>query len=318
MIDALTPTTMIGVGLFAAFVAVVLLGYVVLAGMAQRRAIYRSLRAVTTSQLPAGSVRDQQLSVPVMRRLVLPTLNQVGSRVLGFTPPAIVKRLDQELLYAGSPAGWDGQRLLAAKWVTGAGLALAAAVFLPVLQFAVLQTIAAIPIAALIGYYLPEWLLRARSGRRQEAIQLALPDALDLLSITVEAGLGFDAALERVSREMGGPLGEELYRVVQEMRLGKGRGEALRDLSTRTTVEELKAFVMAMVQAEIFGISVARVLHVQAAELRMKRQQRAEETAAKLPVKIIFPLLFCIFPALFVVLLGPAAITIYRTFAGGF
>jgi len=118
--------------------------------------------------------------------------------------------------------------------------------------------------------------------------------------------------LDRVSREMGGPLGDELHRVVQEMRLGKGRGEALRDLSGRTTVEELKAFVMAMVQAEIFGISVARVLHVQAGELRIKRRQRAEERAQKLPVKIVFPLILCIFPALFVVLLGPAAISIYE------
>jgi tight adherence protein C len=133
------------------------------------------------------------------------------------------------------------------------------------------------------------------------------------MSITVEAGLGFDAAMERVAREMEGPLGEELIRVVQEMRLGKSRADALRDLGSRSSVDELKSFVLAMVQADIFGISIARVLHVQAAELRIKRRQRAEEQAQKLPVKIIFPLILCIFPALFIVLLGPAAIQIYES-----
>jgi tight adherence protein C len=187
-------------------------------------------------------------------------------------------------------------------------------VLLPMADFGFLRTIVVAPVAGFVGYYLPEWLLRSRSSKRQYQIQRALPDALDLMSITVQAGLGFDAALERVSREMGGPLGEELYRVVQEMRLGKSRGEALRDLADRTTVEELKSFVMAMVQAEIFGISIAQVLNVQAEELRLKRRMRAEEQAQKLPVKIVFPLILCIFPAMMVVLVGPAAISIYENF----
>ena len=165
-----------------------------------------------------------------------------------------------------------------------------------------------------IGYYLPEWVLRSRSGKRQGAMRRALPDALDLLSITVEAGLGFDAAVSRVSKQAGGPLGEELYRVLQEMQIGKSRADALRDLGERTTIPELKSFVLAMIQADIFGISIAKVLHVQANEMRVKRRQRAEEKAQKVPVKIVFPLLTCIFPSLLVVLLGPAAISIYRAF----
>ena len=312
MVTDLDPTLLIGLGLVLAFAALALVGYVLIAATGQRRSVHRSLRSMPTSQLSGGNVRQQQLAVPAMRRLVLPTLGRFSDRVLRFSPPAIVDRLDQELVYAGSPAGWDGQRLMAAKWLTSVGLAVAAVVLLPLSGFGVAGTVAAVLAGGFVGYYLPEWIVRSRAGERQKEIQLALPDALDLMSITVEAGLSFDAAMERVGREMGGPLGDELHRVVQEMRLGKGRGEALRDLSARTTVEELKAFVMAMVQAEIFGISIARVLHVQAGELRIKRRQRAEETAQKLPVKIVFPLILCIFPALFVVLLGPAAISIYQ------
>jgi tight adherence protein C len=308
----LDPTILMTLGLTAGFLAVVLVGYVGFAAAAQRRSVNRSLRAMGTSELHGSAVRQQELAIPVMRRVVLPALSRVSGRVLRFSPPAIVDRLDDELVYAGSPAGWDGQRLLAVKWVSAVGFVLLAVVLLPAADFGIVRTIFVAPVAGFVGYYLPEWLLRSRSGKRQFQIQRALPDALDLMSITVQAGLGFDAALERVSREMGGPLGEEMYRVVQEMRLGKGRGEALRDLAERTTVDELKSFVMAMVQAEIFGISIAQVLHVQAEELRLKRRMRAEEQAQKLPVKIVFPLILCIFPAMMVVLAGPAVISIYE------
>ena len=132
-----------------------------------------------------------------------------------------------------------------------------------------------------LGWYFPEWVLRSKSGKRQGTMRRSLPDALDLLSITVEAGLGFDAALARVARQEGGPLGEELHRVLQEMQLGKSRADALRDLGDRTSIPEFKSFVLAMIQADIFGISIAKVLHVQAAEMRTKRRQRAEEQAQK-------------------------------------
>lgn len=313
----LDPSLLITLGLIAAFGAVLLVGYVAVAAASQRRSVYRSLQSMQNSQLSGADVRQQQLSVPAVRRVVLPALGGLSDRFRRFNPPAIVERLDQDLVYAGSPAGWDGQRFLVVKWLSAAGLAALSAISLPLLGVGVTRTLVVALVGAVVGYYLPEWMLRSRAGKRQKQIQLALPDALDLMSITVEAGLSFDAALDRVSREMGGPLGEELYRVVQEMRLGKGRGEALRDLAGRTTVDELKSFVMAMVQAEIFGISVAKVLHVQAGELRVKRRQRAEEKAQKLPVKIIFPLILCIFPALLVVLLGPAAISIYREFIVG-
>ena len=301
------------VGLLAAFLSLAVLASVFATALVSRVQINRSLRTMREADLPATDVRRQELAVPFVRRVLLPVLGGIARGIKRFTPTGIVDRLEQELVYAGSPAGWDGARLFAMKIAAAVGLGIGAALLLPAAGFGFLRTIVIVPFAAVVGYYAPEWIVRSRSGRRQKSIRQALPDALDLMSITVEAGLGFDAAMERVSREMGGPLGEELFRVVQEMRLGKSRSEALRDLGDRTTVDELRSFVLAMIQAEIFGISVSRVLHVQAGELRIKRRQAAEEQAQKLPVKIVFPLVLCIFPALFVILLGPAAISIYES-----
>ncbi len=143
-----------------------------------------------------------------------------------------------------------------------------------------------------------------------------LPDALDLLTISVEAGLAFDSALSQVARNTSGPLAEEFFRVLQEMQIGLGRADAMRALGDRTDLPELRGFITSMVQADSFGIPVAQVLRVQAREMRVKRSQRAEELAQKVPVKILFPLIFCILPSLFVVILGPAVIQIFTSFNG--
>ncbi len=312
----LSEPLLVPAGLAAAFLALAVMVAVSVEALISRQRVHRSLQSVRESDRSGTDVRRQELAVPFVRRVMLPGLSGLGRMLRRLTPASVVKRLDDELVYGGSPAGWDGARIFALKTAVAVLSAIGAALFLPFAGFGLLRTVVLVPFAGVLGYYLPEWVLRSRSGRRQHRIRRALPDALDLLSITVEAGLGFDAALDRVSREMGGPLGEELHRVVQEMRLGKGRSEALRDLAERTTVEELRSFVFAMVQAEIFGISVARVLHVQAAEQRTKRRQLAEEQAQKLPVKIVFPLILCIFPAIFVVLLGPAALSIYENIIG--
>ena len=304
---------MLTTGLLLAALSIVLLGAVVGGSVAERRAVYRSLRTMRSVEVSPTDVRRRQLAAPVTSRVVTPALRRIGAAGRRFTPASVIERLDQELVYAGSPVGWDGERVLASKIALTVILAIAGFLLPVLLDAGAVRSIILGPVLGAVGYYLPEWILRSRSGRRQHEIQRALPDALDLMSITVEAGLGFDAAMERVAREMGGPLGDELLRVVQEMRLGKARADALRDLGDRSTVDELRSFVLAMVQADIFGIAVARVLNVQAREIRIKRRQRAEEEAQKLPVKIIFPLILCIFPSLFVVLLGPAAIQIYRS-----
>jgi tight adherence protein C len=280
----------------------------------ERRQVFLQLRSLRKIELTPTDVRQRELAIPFFRRVLVPTLRRVGHTGGRFTPASVVDRLGKELVYAGSPPGWDAERVLATKLLSSVGFGALGIVLAKVAGYSYVRLVIMGAFLAILGYYVPEWVLRSRSGRRQDTIQRALPDALDLLSITVEAGLGFDAALARVARQEGGPLGEEMHRVLQEMQFGKGRGEALRDLGERTTIAELKSFVLAMIQADVFGVSVSKVLQVQAHEMRLKRRQRAEERAQKIPVKIIFPLIFCIFPSLFVVILGPAVIQIRKSF----
>ena len=160
------------------------------------------------------------------------------------------------------------------------------------------------------GYLLPDLLLSNAATNRQKRIRLELPDTLDQMTIGVEAGLGFEAAMARAGRSGDGPLAEELVRTLQEVQAGMSRADAMRGLAERNDVAELRQFVLAVRQAETYGIPIAQVLRAQAAELRVKRRQRAEEQAMKLPVKVIFPLVLCILPAIFVVVLGPAAIRV--------
>jgi tight adherence protein C len=166
------------------------------------------------------------------------------------------------------------------------------------------------------GYVAVNFWLYQRGYERAEQMQKDLPDALDLLTISVEAGLSFDSAVSQVARNTDGPVSEEFARVLTEMQIGMGRSQAMRSLGERTTVTELRAFANAMVQAEAFGIPIGQVLRVQSSEMRLKRRQRAEEKAQKVPVKIMVPLIFCILPTLFISVLGPAAITIIGSFKG--
>jgi tight adherence protein C len=229
----------------------------------------------------------------------------------------VTERLAKELVYAGSPRAWDAERILVVKLLLAVGLALLGFVGGGVAGYQPPMAFLAGLLGAFVGWYVPEWLVRSRGQARQDEIDRMLPDALDLLSIAVEAGLGFAAPLQRVATEMGGPLGQELYRVVQEMRLGRSRPDALRDLSDRCKVSALKEFVLAMIQADSFGIAITQVLKVQADELRLKRRQSIEEKAQKVPVKIIFPLIMCILPATFIVLAGPAVLRIIDVFSDG-
>lgn len=280
----------------------------------ERNATLRRLKAI---DIRPKDVRNVQLSRPLAERVIAPVLRASGKLARRFTPAGAIDRLAHDLEAAGSPTGWDGERILALKVLGAGGAVLVGVGMIPLLGVSPVKAIIWTGILSLVAYYAPEWILRSRVGKRQAAIRRALPDALDLLSITVEAGLGFDSAVSRVARQAGGPLGEELHRMLQEMQIGRPRADALRDLGDRSTLPELKSFVLAMVQADIFGISIGKVLHVQAAELRMRRRQTAEEKAQKIPVKITFPLIACIFPALFVVILGPAVLTVYHSIIAG-
>jgi tight adherence protein C len=168
---------------------------------------------------------------------------------------------------------------------------------------------------AVIGFFAPNLYLYQTAHERAERLQKDLPDAIDLLTISVESGLGFDAAVQQVARNTEGPLAEELSRMLREMQIGQGRADALRAMGERTNVPDVRSFVGAMVQADSFGIPVAQVLRVQSAEMRVKRRQRAEEKAQQVPVKITIPLIFCILPTLFIAVMGPAVLSILDSFS---
>jgi tight adherence protein C len=304
-------SAVLGIGLF--FGAASLMLYAVSDFALERREVFNNLRQVQTIDLSPYALRHRELATPFFQRVALPSVRRLGRMGRRFTPQSVVQRLQREIDYAGSPAGLDPERILATKFLALIGMPLAAFVMSKVLHFQGPRMIVMMLLACAIGYYGPEWTLRARSGTRQNEIRRALPDALDLLSITVEAGLAFDAAVGRVAQHAGGPLGQEFHRFLQETQLGKSRTDALRDLGERSTVQEMKSFALAMIQAEVFGVSIANVLQTQAHSLRVKRRQRAEEKGQKLQVKIVFPLLLCVFPSLFVILLGPAMLQIYHT-----
>jgi len=235
-------------------------------------------------------------------------LSRIARRV---SPLGLVAGIKRRLTLAGNPRGLDVDKFLALKALCSLFvLALTISASLIGSSFG-FRTLWGGGLLILAAFFVPDLWLQGKINDRQKAIRVALPDTLDLLTISVEAGLGFDAAVSKVVSNTVGPLSEEFVRMLQEIQLGTPRSQAFRNLGERTDVPELNSFTIAMLQADIFGISVGKVLRVQAQEMRTKRRQRAEEIAMKAPVKIVFPLVLCIFPALLVVVLGPAAISIY-------
>ncbi len=262
----------------------------------------------------AGTVRDEELAKPLAQRTVGPIVIKISNFLRRFTPVGYLEKKQHQLVLAGNPGNLDAPSFIVIKLLTTiAGLF--GAFFLQDFGADGLQRTILFILPIALGFFGPDaWLTRKIDERRQTMLR-ALPDILDLLVISVEAGLGFDAALSRVVATVPGPLSEEFFRMLQETRVGVSRRDAMRHLMDRTDLDELRSFLLAMIQAEAFGVTIARVLRVQADEMRVKRRQRAQEKAFAAPVKLVFPLVFCIFPALFIVLLGPAAISIGEAFA---
>jgi tight adherence protein C len=309
-------TSLLALGATAVFLAVFAIAYSVQSIVAERRQAYRTLQALRAVEVRPADVRNRELARPARERLIKPFSAAALALTRRFTPTGAREAIRRKLVMAGSPFGWDADRVLVAKvaCLTG-GMALGL-LFLVVTGLAWPLRVVGFVAISLLAYWLPNIVLTNAVQRRQSDIRNALPDSIDLLTICVEAGLGFDAALAHVSRNTTGPLADEFYRTLQEVQLGRSRNEAMRNLAARSNVPELRAFILAMVQADIFGVSVANVLRVQANEMRLKRRQLAEERAMKVPIKVLFPVLFCIFPALFVVILGPAIMRIADVFNG--
>jgi tight adherence protein C len=246
-------------------------------------------------------------------RVVSPAMSRLSALVTRYTPTGIRDSIAHRLALAGNPRGLTAEMFLLIRFAFGAAGA-AFGYYLGVKRGPYLLGMFWIPFMAYGGYLLAGNWLDKQVMRRQDAIRRDLADMIDLLTISVEAGLAFDAALLNARRAMTGPLSEEVGRLLHEMQLGAPRVEAMRRLSERTSVEELRSFVLAMVQADVFGVSIANVLRGQSQELRTKRRQRAEEKAMKTPVKLLFPMICCIMPALLVVIVGPGVIRISHLF----
>ncbi len=269
--------------------------------------------------MPAGSVsaaEDPDMDRPLLERVGGPLFEGTVGLVWRFAPPKVLKQLDLQLTLAGRPGGVSAPTFLALILLAGA---IVPTIYL--LMGAGLGTLNPnqwLAAAVLIALCLqaPRFWLSMRIKKRQKQVQKRLPDALDLIVVCVEAGLGLDAALAKVAEETGGPLAQELRRALLESSMGKLRRVALRDMASRLQVPDLTSFVAALCQADQMGTSLATVLRAQAAQMRVKRRQRAEQEAMRAPLKMLFPLVFFIFPAVFVVILGPAIINLMGTFSG--
>jgi len=294
----------IGAGTFGA--AILLLAYGLLAADSKKRGVAAALTSIEQHYRHRAVVseRTEQSGEPTR----LPTWAR--SLALRLSPSGVSGSLQRRLDLAGNPASWAADRILAMK---GFGLIVGAALGVLFGFHSPALAIVYAAIGAVCLFFLPDVLLYNMGIKRQEAILSGLPDALDMLTVCVEAGLGFDSALAQVARNTHGPLAEEFARALQEMQIGLSRVQALRAMADRTTVTELRAFVSSLVQASELGVPVARVLREQTAEMRVRRRQRAEEKAQKVPVKIMFPVVTCLFPALLVVIVGPGVISIARS-----
>jgi len=272
------------------------------------------VRARVDSLVSGTNQQDlPDLARPLTERVLGPALDAVAERILAILPKSMLDGLKRKLILAGEPLNLSGFLTVMAF---SAGLFMVLGFALVVASGGDFQANQLLLLVALggVGLVLPYFWLINRIRRRQTIITKSLPDSFDLVTTCVEAGLGLDAALARVAEKVEGPFAEELSRTLREVGMGRMRRDALQELGERTGVPDLVTFVNAVIQAEQMGTGIGQVLRVQSEQLRLRRRQRAEEMANQAPVKMVFPLVLCIFPTLFMVILGPAAITLYENF----
>ncbi|MBV8162368.1 MAG: type II secretion system F family protein [Acidimicrobiia bacterium] len=303
---------MLALTVLPVFIAICLAVYA-LAGSAEEKATIReSLRNLGGFDI--DNERDRELLNPLRERAVQPVVTWFTSVGRRLTPIGYVDGVRRKLTLAGQFSPENLDRFLAIRVVSLALIpvwALLSFVIVPLGGGSKLAIFGLLTLGSILG---PDAILNRRVAERQHAIQVKLPDILDLLTISVEAGLGFEQALDRTVAAVPGPLSDEFARMLGEVRAGASRADAMRALDERIDVPEVRSFVLAILQADTFGVSIGRVLRAQADEMRIKRRQLAQEQALKAPVKMLFPMVFCIFPALFVVVIGPAVINISKNF----
>jgi tight adherence protein C len=263
------------------------------------------------------TLEDIELSQPFVQRVIFPFARKLGEIALRFTPQNAIQQIAVKLERAGNPGGLDPAMFFALRFL---GIPLGSLFFVLELFTPPTSPIAGKGIwfalgGSALGFFLPDLFLKSTIDRRQKAVRKAMPDALDLLTICVEAGLGFDAAMAKIYEKWDNELGQAFGRVVREIQLGKLRREALRDMADRLGIAEMTSFVAAVIQSEQLGVSMAQVLRIQSDQMRIRRRQMAEEEAHQAPIKMLIPMAFLIFPTLCIVLMAPAA---FRLMQSGF
>ena len=301
-------------GIVVLFAGLALLVLTLSTAFMNRQEVNRSLAAI--QGMHEDDRPPSQLDTPFTDRVVTPAFEKLTSWGRRFTPDDQSARIRRRLDLAGNPENWDVNRIIAFKMLGLIGGAILGLLIGLLFQRGFSTILGLIVVSSLLGYFGPNIALYQVGYNRTQQMARDLPDALDLLTISVESGMAFDSAVSQVARNTTGPLAEEFFRLLQEMQIGLSRSDAIRAMGERSDIPELRNFASSMVQAERLGIPVANVLRIQAGEMRTKRSQRAEEMAQKVPVKILFPLIFCILPVLFIVILGPAVISIFSSLSG--
>jgi tight adherence protein C len=301
-------------GIIVLFAGLALLVLTLSTAFMNRQEVNRSLAAI--QGMHEDDRPPSQLDTPFTDRVVAPIFEKLASWGRRFTPDDQAARIRRRLDLAGNPENWDVNRIIAFKVLGLIGGAILGPLIGLLFQSSFSTILGLIVVSAFLGYFGPNIGLYQVGSKRTQKMARDLPDALDLLTISVESGMAFDSAVSQVARNTTGPLAEEFFRLLQEMQIGLSRSDAIRAMGERSDIPELRNFASSMVQAERLGIPVANVLRIQAGEMRTKRSQRAEEMAQKVPVKILFPLIFCILPVLFIIILGPAVISIFSSLSG--
>ncbi len=315
----MTPQMMFIIAGAGVFILAIVLAVVGLRSPESADPLQTRLAEYSTRERPL-TLEEIELSQPISERIFLPVFRRLGQFAARFTPQASLQDIQHKLDLAGNPKGLDPTLFFAAR--IGVSLGLGGVILLltvitqsELLSFAVnpIRGLAYVVGAAALGFFIPNMLLQSRIKRRQDSIIKSMPDALDLLTVCVEAGQGFDQAMQQVSDKWENELSIAFERVIQEIRLGKLRREALRDMADRMDIGDMTSFVAALIQADQLGVSMSKVLRIQSDQMRIRRRQRAEKKAHEAPIKMLIPMAFLIFPSIYIILLGPAALTVMNS-----
>jgi tight adherence protein C len=276
--------------------------------------------AEATQRGEVVSLEDAELQQPFTERVLIPIIRRLGEFSTRFTPQNLLVQTTRKLELAGNPGRIDAATFLASRFVVAflfGGLLLLIAL-VSANKWPLIRIISVVTLFFGLGFFFPQLWLQSKINARQNEVRKAMPDALDLLTICVEAGLGFDAAMSKVGEKWENELSLMFSRCIREVQLGKPQREALRDMSDRLGLPELTSFVAAVIQSQILGVSLAKVLRIQSDQMRVKRRQRAEELAHQAPVKMIIPMALLTFPSIMIILLAPAGFQIASTFGSAF